>query len=79
MPDTAVMKLRRNPGTAIALVLAAHPIESLAIAVGVAVAAAVSAVSAASAAGVDGGGAGVGTRTVDRGRSSGPRRRTTGP
>src|SRR4051812_24736014 len=36
------MKLRRNPGTAIALVLASHPLESLSISVGVAVAAAVS-------------------------------------
>lgn len=42
MPDTALMKLRRNPGTAIALVLASHPLESLSIAAGVAVAAAVS-------------------------------------
>ena len=36
------MVFRRNPGTAIALVLAAHPVLSLVIAVGVAVAAALS-------------------------------------
>lgn len=36
------MKLRRSPGTAISLVLAAHPLESLLIAAGVALAAALS-------------------------------------
>jgi 4-hydroxybenzoate polyprenyltransferase len=36
------MKLRRNPGTAIALVLAGHPTASIAVAIGVAVAAALS-------------------------------------
>lgn len=38
--DTAGMKLRRNPGTAVALVLAAHPLAALLTGVGVALAAA---------------------------------------
>ena len=40
--NTAQMVFRRNPGTAIALVLASHPVLSLLIAVGVAAAAALS-------------------------------------
>lgn len=40
--DTAGMRLRRNPGTAVSLVIASHPALSLAISVGVAGAAALS-------------------------------------
>src|SRR4029450_4957245 len=54
LPDTAVMKLRRNPGTAIALVLASHPLESLSIAAGGGVAAPVSGGSVAGGGGVRG-------------------------
>src|SRR4051794_20393052 len=38
--DTAGMKLRRNPGTAVSLVIASHPVFALAMALGVAGAAA---------------------------------------
>lgn len=40
--DTSAMNFRRNPGVAVALLLAAHPMLSLVIAAGVAVAAALS-------------------------------------
>ena len=42
MLDTAAMEIRRNPGTAISLVLAAHPLFSIMVALGVAGAAALS-------------------------------------
>ncbi len=42
MTNTAVMQLRRNPGTAVTLLIAGHPVQSLVIATGVAVAAVLS-------------------------------------